>query len=93
MDGGPLDDESEDSRRQIAVQKSQVFDSNNRPLTAITYVKVGRGMIIVKHRDNNSEETADLGHDYRRLVLITIGVPSNPNFSLSRLIKYRSAEK
>src|ERR1035437_7383029 len=31
--------------------------------------------------------------DHRRFVLITIGVPSNPNFSLSRLIRYRSAEK
>jgi hypothetical protein len=30
---------------------------------------------------------------YRRFVLITIGVPSKPNFSLRRLIRKRSAEK
>src|SRR5579884_857248 len=33
------------------------------------------------------------GPDHRRLVLITIGVPSNPNLSRSRLIRNRWAEK
>jgi hypothetical protein len=59
-------------------------DDSLHPVLKSKMQKVGIGG---DHGDNISK------HSYRRLVLITIGVPSNPNFSRIRLIKYRSAEK
>jgi len=58
----PLGNEGEGPWREPPSQHSQGLDGNDRPLIAVAHVEVRRGMIVVEHRDDDTEEAADLWH-------------------------------
>ena len=60
--GGPLENQRGRSLRKRSLQDGQSIDREGRFMFAVAGMEVRRRVIVVVHRDNDSEETADLRH-------------------------------
>ena len=58
----PLDYHAKHSRRESALQYPQRRDFNDGPLLAIANVEVGRWVIVIVHRDDDTKETTYFRH-------------------------------
>lgn len=80
----PFYHQSQNSRRKAAAEQRHRLDGDQSFVLSIARMKMGRRMIIVIHRYDDSEKAADLRHslDLFRLrngVLGVVRFPGSPN--------------
>jgi hypothetical protein len=72
--GSPLDDETQDARRKAPLQHTQRGNFDGRLVAPITGMEMRWIVLIVKHGDNDAEESADLWHGWGILQQCNYGI-------------------
>jgi len=62
MQRHPLDDQTQHPMRQIPNQHRCRADFQYSPMVAIAHVEMRRGVVVIVHRYDDTEKSADFGH-------------------------------
>jgi hypothetical protein len=62
MEGSPFHDQTQSPWRQTTLQYREIPNVYDNLMPPLPGVKMGWGMILIKHGDNNAIETSNLRH-------------------------------